>query len=347
MGMGPRLRRETALMRHEKKPHKGVEKGNIGKRLGSALSLSAESFKGIIGADPGGSDPSIDRAVVDMGRSLNSIIDDEGIILGSGSLLSSAGFTGEVLELKRDTTLKIEHGLEGVGLEPYQPLTPDLIMKELQAPIAQARDDLFTMSRGKFGPLTLVQKDMLESVIQRLQKVETLQTELTGVMSENRSLEEIHPESVMFQDLLDDVLVQIREEGMSRDISLRLEMPDMGWIVCDPSLMKQALNNFLFFALRSSRSGGVVTAGGLSDGKEMCLWVRLKGGSRAGGPGLNELRANLNLATVRKLVTSHAGRAWTESDGDKDALHFITVPFSEGEPISEDEYYGGVWDYQI
>ncbi len=334
-------------MRHEKRPQRGVEKGDIGKRLGSVLSSSTESFKGIIGADPGGSDPSIDRAVVDTGRSLNSIIDDDGITLGSESLLSSAGFTGEVLELKKDGTLKWPPELEGIGLEPYQVLTPDFIMKELQVPIAQARDDLFTMSRGKFGPLTLVQKDMLEGVIQRLQKVETLQTELTGVMSEDRSLGEVHQESIMFQDLLEDVLGQIREEGMSRDISLRLEMPDMGWVVCDPSLMKQALNNFLFFALRSSRSGEVVTAGGLSDGKEMCLWVRLKRGSRMGDPGLNELRANLNLATVRKLVTSHAGRIWSESDSDKDALHFITVPFSEGEPISEEEYYGAVWDYQI
>ncbi|MCK5773522.1 MAG: hypothetical protein KAH57_07010 [Thermoplasmata archaeon] len=334
-------------MRHEIKPLKGAEKGNFGKRIGSALSSSAESFKGIIGVDPGGSDLRIHRAVVDAGRSLNSILDEEGITLGSESLLSSGGFTGEVLEVKGDGTLKMEEGLEGVGIEPYQVLTSDLIMSELQAPIAQARDDLFTMSRGKFGPLTLVQKDMLESVIQRLQKVEALQTELTGVMSENISLEDLHPESVMFQDLLEDVLGQVREEGMSRDISLRLEMPDMGVVVCDPSVMKQALNNFLFFALRSSRSGGVVTAGGLSDGKEMCLWVRLKGASVAGGQGLNELRANLNLATVRKLVTSHAGRVWSESDSDKDDLHFITVPFTEGEPISEEEYYGGLWDYQI
>ncbi len=334
-------------MRHERRPRKGVEKENIGNRLGLVLSSSAESFKGIIGAYHGVSDRSIDRAVVDAGRSLNSIIDDEGITLGSESLLSSAGFTGEVLEPRKDGKPKQPPELECIGLETYQPLTPDIIIKELQVPIAQARDDLFTMSRGKFGPLTLVQKDMLESVIRRLQKVEALQTELTGVTSENRSLEGVHRESVMFQDLLEDVLGQIREEGMSRDISLRLEMPDMGWVVCDPSLMKQALNNFLFFALRSSRSGEVVTAGGLSDGKEMCLWVRLKGGSRTGGPGLNELRANLNLATVRKLVTSHAGKVWSESDSDKGALHFITVPFSEGEPISEDEYYGGLWDYQI
>ncbi len=334
-------------MRHEKRPRNGAEKGSIGKRLGSVLSTSTDSFKGIIGKDPGGSDPGIDRAVLDAGRSLNSIIDDERIFLESESLLSSAGLTGEVIELRKDGTLKHPTGAEGIGPGSYQVLTPDIIMKELQAPIAQARDDLFTMSRGKFGPLTLVQKDMLESVIQRLQKVETLQTELTGAMSEGRSMVEAHPESVMFQDLLEDVLGQIREEGMSRDVSLRLEMPDMGWVVYDPSLMKQALNNFLFFALRSSRSGEVVTAGGLSDGKEMCLWVRLKGGSRTGGPGLNELRANLNLATVRKLVTSHAGRVWSESDSDKDALHFITVPFIEGEPISEEEYYGGLWDYQI
>jgi signal transduction histidine kinase len=147
-----------------------------------------------------------------------------------------------------------------------------------------------------------------------------------------RTVERDH---VQLNAIVQEALGELGEEIASRDA--RIEVADLGARRADPLLLRHVFTNLLSNALKFTRhTPGAVIVVGVSDG---AYFVRDNG---AGFPmeyanrlfrpfqRLHSTRefegTGVGLTIVRRVIASHGGRVWAESEEGKGACFYFTLP---------------------
>ncbi len=147
-------------------------------------------------------------------------------------------------------------------------------------------------------------------------------------------------ESVVFHDLVDKVAshLQGRLEEMGIEFVVERNLPV---IYCDGERMYQVFENLLSNAIRCARDDKKpkIEIGYEDTGEHHQFYVRDNGVGidpkyhekifemfHRGGEQGNEEGTGLGLATVERIVNTHGGRIWVESEKDKGATFYFTLP---------------------
>jgi signal transduction histidine kinase len=150
--------------------------------------------------------------------------------------------------------------------------------------------------------------------------------------------QELTFQTVPLNQLLDDLLGDMKQETAARTIDWRIE--DLGSAQCDPGLIKQVFANLLSNAIKYTRPRSVATiwVGRKEEKGQTIYFVRdngvgfnVKYAAKLFGVFQRLHRAEdfegtgVGLATVERIIRKHGGRIWAEAELDKGATFYFTL----------------------
>ena len=145
--------------------------------------------------------------------------------------------------------------------------------------------------------------------------------------------------SMPVNDLAALAVEDLRAEWAAREVDWQIE--SLGWIVCEPLLIKQVFVNLFSNALKYSRKlpRSTVHVSRTADGNHAVFCVRDNGvgfDKRYEGKLFKVFErlhraqeyegTGVGLATVNRIVRRHGGRVWAESEPGCGAAFFISLP---------------------
>jgi signal transduction histidine kinase len=217
-----------------------------------------------------------------------------------------------------------------------------LISHELRNPLAVIKGFTELLYDGTLGPLNDKQKDKLLKIKENVDKL----TDMVNKMSEISTMEtrryplEKIPTSIswMVGEIVDTMGFLFRNKHITVKVNIPPELP---LVEVDRGRMEQVLLNLLNNALKYTPEGGEVDVSAEDRGNEILVSIHdtgigipkkdldkiFTGFYHAGyklsyeykGPGLG-------LAISRKIVESHGGRIWAESEPGKGSTFYFTIP---------------------
>lgn len=148
--------------------------------------------------------------------------------------------------------------------------------------------------------------------------------------------------------IANDIIKRLQEAEPNRDMEIRVQ--EKIWAQVDPSLIKIALENLLSNAWKytSKHAKGHIEFGVVSTPRGQALFVRDDGAgfdmayaqrlfgafqrlhSSSEFPG-----TGIGLATVQRIIHRHGGLIWAESQVEKGAIFYLTLPGLEASGGSE------------
>lgn len=237
----------------------------------------------------------------------------------------------EELELRvRDRTLALEQSNRELESFSYT------VSHDLRAPL-RAIDGYSSILINEAGDnLGVSERRLLEQIRKNSRQMAALIDDLTNFARMAR--QELNRQFVHPAEVVEDVLEELRDERLGRDIEFRMgELPSC---YADPALLHRVYYNLLSNALKFSRSRSrtVIGIGTLQkDGKTVYfvqdngigfdmkyvdkifkVFERLHDSSRYEGTGVG-------LAIVQRIVARHGGSVWAESEADKGATFYFTL----------------------
>ena len=222
-----------------------------------------------------------------------------------------------------------------------------LISHELRNPLAVIKGYTELLYDGTLGPINDKQKDKLRRIRENVDKL----ADMVGKMSDISSLESKRYPVVKTPASLSDMVRELIDTMgflfKNKHITLEMDMPpSLPLVEVDRNKMEQVILNLLNNALKYTPEGGKVTIRAEDRDSDILVSVHdtgigipkkdldkiFSGFYHAGyklsyeykGPGLG-------LAISRKIIESHGGRIWAESEEGKGSTFFFTIPkYTEG-----------------
>ncbi len=238
-----------------------------------------------------------------------------------------------------------------------------ILAHDLGTPIAVMKGNLDLMSKGVFGNLTEKQSMKLKRMMDVATRLDKLRCDTLDLSRIAAGVMSIEKETVDIGNLINDAVDDIRRLADEKNQEVSLEVSARGLILCDPSKIRQVLDNFLSNAVRYSGENGKIVVGGNAGVEEgtgndiLTIWVKDNGrglppdkldrvferffrtGERVKGS------TGLGLSIVKGIVEAHwqhvdaesrlgqspdkvhGGHAWCESEGEgKGTTFFFSLP---------------------
>ena len=162
------------------------------------------------------------------------------------------------------------------------------------------------------------------------------------VLSKTALGESIPMESIMLDDLVQQVCKDFKSQCADAEVSLEIEIPEKFQIKANP-IIEEVLVNYLSNALKYARDGKVVTIQAEKDDQGSILRVKDRGSLVALDHRQDIFKRNLQLnrknskgrglglAIVERIAAAHQGRAWVEANPPQGNSFCLWIP----DPITE------------
>jgi signal transduction histidine kinase len=218
------------------------------------------------------------------------------------------------------------------------------VSHDLRAPLRHVTGFSEVLARHAGPSLDDTGKGYLERIQVAVSRMDRLIEDLLAFSRAGRS--EMSPESVDLASLVRQVVADLSEGLETRRLSFTIgELPR---VMGDRALLRAALVNLLGNALKYTRTREVaeIEVAARTTPEEVVLSVRDNGvgfESAQAGKLFTAFRrlhtsaqfegTGIGLATVRRIVERHGGRAWAEGEPDRGATFFLALPVT-GRPTA-------------
>lgn len=228
--------------------------------------------------------------------------------------------------------------------------------EELQTAVNELEAFVYTVSHDLKSPLRAIEgynriiledyeKDMEQNMAEILSNVRKLSSDMIAMINKllqysTTSKLPIHKEPVHIEEMFRLVFHDLQSSVPERKMELVIDkqLPD---VMADEVLLKQIVYNIMSNAVKFTKSKEmtIITVGCQSSEEEHVFYVRDNGvgfdmeysdklfGIFQRLHSLEEYEGNgIGLATVRKIIQKHGGRAWIEGRVDDGATVYFTLP---------------------
>jgi len=210
---------------------------------------------------------------------------------------------------------------------------------ELRSPLTAIREGIALVAEGLQGPVTPVQKELLDVALRNIDRLSRLSTDILNFQKiESGQLRLVRAWHDL-GEIVDDVVETVRPVADEKKLSLTVDVAkDLPRLVCDKDKVTQALMNLVTNSLKFTPAGSVrIEAGRDAD----VLHVSV----RDSGPGISARDmprlfqsfqqfgaaseregSGLGLFITKQIIQAHGGRIWAESQGGKGSVFHFTLP---------------------
>ncbi|RMG95267.1 MAG: GAF domain-containing protein [Chloroflexi bacterium] len=228
-----------------------------------------------------------------------------------------------------------------------------IVTHELRLPMTSIKGYTDLLLSGMTGPLTDQQKEFLEVVRRNLVRMGDLIRDLSDINRIESGRMKFENSVFDLQDVVEDVVMTLRERIESRQQSLHLEIPEsLPKLYADPKRVGQVLSNLVSNAHKYTPDGGSITIRAWANGEYMHVAVADTGIGiseenqaklftqffRAEDRAVREQAGwGLGLSIVKKIVEAQGGEiSFTSKLGEGSTFTF-TVPLAKLESEGQQE----------
>jgi signal transduction histidine kinase len=215
------------------------------------------------------------------------------------------------------------------------------VSHDLRAPLRHVAGFAQLLHKGQHDRLDEKGQHQLDVIWKSARRMGELLDDLLGFARMSRS--EVRWRAVDLTKLAREVIEETRSQEPDRRVEWRVaELPEV-W--ADPALLRLVLQNLLGNALKYTRTrpDACVEVDAQANGRETVVLVRDNGVGfdmryvdklfgifqRLHGPEEFE-GTGIGLASVRRIVERHGGRAWAEGQPDHGATFYFSLPRTGG-----------------
>jgi signal transduction histidine kinase len=216
------------------------------------------------------------------------------------------------------------------------------VTHELKSPLASIVFAIGSLREGLLGPLNDAQLAALRSAAV---SADSLHETITNYLNLSRIEEgalRLAPRSVAFEsEIVAPLVERFAKLAGERQMQIESRVPEALVGYCDPALITSVLQNLLSNAVKYARRGGRIRVRGErdGDGRQVRLSVWNEGRGIADEdrerlfrrfsrlePGDTRPGTGLGLFVSRRIVESHGGRLWVESQPGEWVEFVLSLP---------------------
>ncbi len=219
------------------------------------------------------------------------------------------------------------------------------VVHDLRSPLSNVVSIAESLENGFFGPVNEQQSKWLWKIQNNCKSLIEHISDFLDLSKIEAGHIELAKKPVDLKALIHEILLEHSIRAAKRKISLKSQIEDeLPRIWLDPRRFNQVLSNLLSNSLKFSHDGGDIEVGASrGHGHEINVWVKDTGiGIAADEIGkifekyrqvsteknLGHKGTGLGLAICKKIVEAHGGRIWVESQAEKGATFFLSLPVS-------------------
>ncbi len=219
-----------------------------------------------------------------------------------------------------------------------------IVSHELKSPVSALHTTASTLYKGYFGQLSPEQMKILETIIRNCEYLEDIiRSYLDLSKMELNQLDSFKEEIFFIKDVVEEVLglPEIRENTKKMSVSRNFQ-EDVR-ISGDPRLLKILVRNLVSNAIKYGYEGTEIKLELVTKDREMIFSVHNQGVGIKPEDGPRLFRkferlkqkgtegvkgSGLGLYICKKIVESHGGRIWFESEPDRWVTFYVSLPLA-------------------
>ena len=215
-----------------------------------------------------------------------------------------------------------------------------MIVHDLRGPLTALLGSLETLLQWDTGPLTDVQKTLLEVALEGGQRILNMVNTLLDIRRLEAGKMPLRFGPVQLVEAARLAISHLEGLAQEHHLAILVDIPaDLPAVRADTEKLTRVWENLLHNAIKYSYPGGVIRLGARKDGARVLCMVMDHG---VGIPKAEQERifekftqghrpsaprgTGLGLAFCRLAVEAHRGRIWVESEEGKGSTFYFTVP---------------------
>lgn len=221
------------------------------------------------------------------------------------------------------------------------------VSHDLRAPLTLMRG--YSTMMSMVGALNEQQKEFLSKILDSIDGMSQLVENLLdlGRIEVGLGLE---LEAIDLAEIVDEVITTYRPKAVNKKVGVNVDIAeDLGTVIADPTLLRQAIANLLDNGIKFTPGGGKVQVKGRREGDRLLVSVEDTGVGIAPADqsrlferfyrarrqeSLQERGSGLGLAIVRSIAEQHGGQVGVESRLGSGSTFTLDIP---AEPEAEPE----------
>jgi len=216
----------------------------------------------------------------------------------------------------------------------------NMFAHDLKTPVVGMAGLIRRLLQGKVGPLSPEQTAYLDTIDREMTRLEKLITSFMEFARLDLRLMTPQPEAIQVQDECREVITLLTPLAEAKGMKLQTDIsPQLPYLRVDPLLLRRALENLLGNAIKFSPPGTTVFLQVSEEASQVLFAVKDQGPGippedlphlfeffYRGKAATGEEGFGLGLATVKRIIESHAGRLWVDTAPGQGATFYFTLP---------------------